>query len=202
MTLSGHGRKVMFVQFHPAADNVLASVSADMSIKIWDIEKGQQRSELTGMTDLVQAVSFNADGASLAVTSKDKKIRVFDIRSGKVTHESLSHEGVKNQRVVWLGNSTRMATTGFSKTSDRQVIIRDIHNFSTPVLSENVDTSSGVLMPFYDDDCKMLYLAGKVSGGRRQHRRATMTSAWGARRAWRRAPQAGGRANVSARVVG
>ena len=160
--LSGHGRKVMFVQFHPTASNVLASVSGDMTIKLWDIEHGKQRSELSGLTDLVQSISFNADGSSLAVTSKDKKLRIFDVRTGKVTHETLNHEGVKNQRVIWLGNTPRVATTGFSKTSDRQMYIRDVNNITEPLVVENIDTSSGVLMPFYDEDSKMLYLAGKV----------------------------------------
>ena len=152
----------MFLQFHPTASNVLASVSADLTIKLWDIEHGKQRSELTGLSDLVQSVSFNADGSSLAVTSKDKKLRIFDVRTGKVTHEVVNHEGVKNQRVIWLGNSPRIASTGFSKTSDRQMIVRDINNLSEALVCENIDTSSGVLMPFYDEDSKMLYLAGKV----------------------------------------
>ena len=168
-TLNGHAKKVMFLQFHPVADNVLASVSADLTIKIWDIEKGKQRSELTGFGDLVQAISFSATGDQLAVTSKDKKLRIFDVRSGKITHEVANHEGVKNQRVVWLGNTARVATTGFSKTSDRQLYVRDINNFNDHLVSENIDTSSGVLMPFYDEDSKMLYLAGKGDGNIRYY---------------------------------
>jgi hypothetical protein len=162
--LTGHNKKVTLLQFHPTANNVLASVSADLTVRLWDIEKGQQRSELSGIDDLIQAISFSADGAQLAVTSKDKKLRIFDVRTGKAAHVVANHEGVKNQRVVWLGNSPRVATTGFSKTSDRQLIIRDINNFAEPLVLENVDTSSGVLMPFYDDDSKILFLAGKGDG--------------------------------------
>ena len=34
LTLSGHGRKVGHVLFNPVADNILASSSADMTVKV------------------------------------------------------------------------------------------------------------------------------------------------------------------------
>lgn len=62
---------------------------------------------------------------------------------------------------MWMGDSDRLATTGFSKMSDRQVYVWDTANLATPLKTNNLDTSSGVVMPFYDGDSKMLYLAGK-----------------------------------------
>jgi len=169
VTLSAHTRKVGHVLFHPTADNVLATASGDLSIKLWDITKGAEKGELIGCTDLIQSLSWNHNGNSIAVSSKDKKLRVFDVRSGKVTHEVEAHGGVKNIRAVWLGNTDRIATTGFSKTSDRQLSVWDIQNFGASVASENLDTSAGVLMPFYDEDTKMLYLAGKGDGNIRYY---------------------------------
>lgn len=46
--LHGHGRKVTFLRFHPTASNVLASASADLSVKLWDIEKGQEMNSCVG----------------------------------------------------------------------------------------------------------------------------------------------------------
>ena len=60
-----------------------------------------------------------------------------------------------------MGDSNRLATTGFSKTSDRQIFIWDATNLEKPLKSTNLDTSSGVIMPFYDGNSNMLYLAGK-----------------------------------------
>jgi coronin-1B/1C/6 len=60
-----------------------------------------------------------------------------------------------------MGDSNRLATTGFSKMSDRQLNIWDTENIEKPLRSTNIDTSSGVIMPFYDGDRSMLYLAGK-----------------------------------------
>jgi len=162
--LGTHSRKVGQVLFHPTADNVLASSAGDLAIKLWDITKGQEKVELLGNTDLINCITFNANGNLLASACRDKKIRVFDVRSGKMTHDVQGHEGVKGSRIEWLKGTDRLATTGFSKTSDRQMFIWDIGNFSDAIVKENLDTSAGILMPFYDEDTKMLYLGGKGDG--------------------------------------
>ena len=40
--LSGHQKKVGSVQFNPIANNVLVSSSTDLSVKIWDVERGHE----------------------------------------------------------------------------------------------------------------------------------------------------------------
>ncbi|KAI8816914.1 uncharacterized protein EV422DRAFT_543554 [Fimicolochytrium jonesii] len=168
-TLTGHGRKVGHVLFHPTADNVLASASADFTIKLWDIATGQEKTELTGHTEIIQSLSWNYDGSLLATTCKDKKLRVFDVRANKVVQEAVGHQGIKGARVQWMGNADRFVTTGFSRTSDRQVYIYDSKNLSAPLKQENIDTASGLLMPFFDADTSMLYLAGKGDGNIRYY---------------------------------
>lgn len=68
-----------------------------------------------------------------------------------------------------MGDLDKVATTGFSRTSDRQLFIYDTKNFANPIVQENIDTSSGVLMPFYDNDTRMIYLAGKGDGNIRYY---------------------------------
>jgi len=68
-----------------------------------------------------------------------------------------------------MGDLDKIATTGFSRTSDRQLFIFDTKNFGSPIVQENIDTSSGVLMPFYDNDTRMIYLAGKGDGNIRYY---------------------------------
>ncbi|KAL0083424.1 hypothetical protein F4703DRAFT_1738537 [Phycomyces blakesleeanus] len=167
--LSGHGRKVGQVLFHPVADNVLASASTDLTIKLWDIEKGIERQQITGHTEIIQSLAWNYNGSLLATTCRDKKLRVFDVRSNKIVQEGPGHQGVKGSRVVWLGETDRLATTGFSRMSDRQLNLWDTTDLSKPIKTEFLDTSSGVLMPFYDADTKMLYLAGKGDGNIRYY---------------------------------
>lgn len=153
--------KVGHVQFHPVASNVLASASTDLSIKLWDIEKGQEKQELIGHTEIIQSMSWNYNGSLLATTCRDKRLRIFDVRSNQVVQEGPGHQGIKGSRVVWLGESNRLATTGFSKMSDRQLNLWNTDDLSKPMKSEFIDTSSGVIMPFYDNDNSILYLAGK-----------------------------------------
>lgn len=61
-TLAGHGRKVGHVLFNPVADNILATTSADFTVKIWDISTGQEKIELTGHSEIIQAVSWSWEG--------------------------------------------------------------------------------------------------------------------------------------------
>ncbi|CAB16873.1 actin binding WD repeat protein, coronin Crn1 [Schizosaccharomyces pombe] len=167
--LKGHSRKVGLVQYHPTAANVLASSSADNTIKLWDCEKGVAHVSLK-MDVMCQSMSFNADGTRLVTTSRDKKVRVWDPRTDKPVSVGNGHAGAKNPRVVWLGSLDRFATTGFSKMSDRQIALWDPTNLSEPIGGfTTLDTGSGILMPFWDDGTKVIYLAGKGDGNIRYY---------------------------------
>jgi coronin-7 len=72
-----------------------------------------------------------------------------------------SHQSIKDSRIVWLGEQNRILTTGFDSARLRQVIIRDLRNFGTPEKTLELDCSTGILMPLYDPDTNMLFLAGK-----------------------------------------
>ena len=149
------------VLFNPSARNVLASSSGDFTIKIWDIEQGKDRLVLKH-ADIVQSLSWNASGSLMATTSRDKKLRVWDVRQEKPVQEVAGHSGAKNSRAVWLGELDRVATTGFSRMSDRQLGLWDIKNPTAPINDfQQLDSISGVCMPFWDDGNKILYLAGK-----------------------------------------
>lgn len=72
-----------------------------------------------------------------------------------------SHASIKDSRVVWLGEQNRILSTGFDAARVRQVIIRDIRNFNNPEKTLELDCSTGILMPLFDPDTNMLFLAGK-----------------------------------------
>jgi coronin-7 len=51
--LAGHSEKIYFIKFHPLAEDVLASGSYDMTIRIWDLATKEQKIVLHGHTDQV-----------------------------------------------------------------------------------------------------------------------------------------------------
>jgi hypothetical protein len=67
------------------------------------------------------------------------------------------------------GPLDKVATAGFSKTSERQLFVWDTKNLSTPLKQESVDSASGMLMPFYDECTSMIWLAGKGDGNIRYY---------------------------------
>ena len=162
--LVGHSRKIGQVLFNPSAENILATSSGDLTVKLWDIEAGAARLTLKH-ADIVQSLSYSANGSLLVTTSRDKKLRIWDVRQEKPAHEGPGHAGAKNSRAVWMGEHDRIATTGFSKMSDRQLGLWDIRNADTPINGfDLLDSISGVAMPFFDESTQCLYVAGKGDG--------------------------------------
>lgn len=147
--------------FNPAAENVLATASGDFTIKLWDIEAGSSKLTLKH-GDIVQSLSWSANGSLLVTTSRDKKLRIWDVRQEKPAQEVQGHLGAKNSRAVWMGEHERIATTGFSRMSDRQLALWDMKAPREPLGGfQRLDSISGVCMPFWDDGTQCLYLAGK-----------------------------------------
>jgi coronin-1B/1C/6 len=169
LKLGGHLRKVGHVLFNPAADSVLASASGDYTVKLWDVEAGQAKLTLKHK-DIVQSLSWSHDGAQLVTTSRDKKLRVWDVRQEAPAIEVQGHPGAKNSRAVWMGEHDRIATTGFSRMSDRQLALWDARKPGEPIGGFTIlDSISGVCMPFWDDGTQCLYLAGKGDGNIRYY---------------------------------
>ena len=157
-------RKVGHVSFNPSAENVLASSSGDCTIRLWDVENAASRLTLKHK-DIVQSLSWSADGSLLVTTCRDRKLRIWDVRQEKPAQEVAGHPGAKNSRAVWMGEHDRIATTGFSRMSDRQLGLWDARAPTEPIGGFHIlDSISGVCMPFWDDGTNCLYLAGKGYG--------------------------------------
>lgn len=168
-TLTGHKRKVGNLRWNPTANNVLATSSTDYAVKLWDVEKGAAKLTVEGHGDIIQNMDWNYDGSLIATACKDKKLRIVDPRGLRITGDTEAHSGVKGSRAMWLGRTGKIFTVGFSRTSDRQFAIWDPANLSKPLTSENVDTASGLFMPFYDVDSNIVFLAGKGDGNIRYY---------------------------------
>ncbi|KZT38990.1 microtubule binding protein [Sistotremastrum suecicum HHB10207 ss-3] len=162
-------RKIGQVLFHPTAAHVLASASGEHTVKLWDLNNTDNpKSTLVGHGDTIQSLAFNTTGNLLVTTCRDRKLRLFDPRTGGVpVRVGEGHGGIKGARVTWMGERDKIATTGFSRMSERQVGIWETGSLANE-RTLNVDQSAGVVMPFWSDN-NILFLAGKGDGNIRYY---------------------------------
>ncbi|XP_037026035.1 coronin-7 isoform X3 [Bradysia coprophila] len=160
-TFSHKQRRVETVGFHPTADYLLHSTSAG-NVSLWDITCQKEVFANNEHPEVIQSLSWKLDGSIMATSCKDKMVRIIDPRAQNcMTAIAESHQSIKDSRVVWLGDQNRILTTGFDAARLRQIIIRDLRKFNVPEKTLELDCSTGVLMPLFDPDTNMLFLAGK-----------------------------------------
>lgn len=163
--LQGHQKKVTLLRYHPTAEGGLLSSSADTTVKLWDVESAAEVQSCDETHDLIQDIVWDHKGDQFAFSAKDKNIRLIDPRANTVTTTiEKAHEGNKCVKLVYLGDSGKMLSCGASRQSAREMKVWDLANLEKPIHTENVDTAAGGMIPLYDYDTKVLYLAGKGDG--------------------------------------
>lgn len=168
--LRGHSRKVNIIRWHPCAEGVIASAAHDCEVRIWDIVDDREAATiLKGHPDSIFSLSFNYNGSLLASTCKDKKIRVIDPRAGRLVVHGMGHQGNKSSHVVFLGDMNMLFTAGFSRMNERQMALWDVRNLKKALKMDPIDSSSGILLPYYDHDTRIVFLAGKGDGNIRYY---------------------------------
>ncbi|XP_078523530.1 coronin-1C isoform X1 [Lissotriton helveticus] len=162
VVLEGHSKRVGIITWHPAARNVLLSAGCDNVVIIWNVGTGEALITLDEMhSDIIFNVCWNRNGSLICTTSKDKKVRVIDPRKEKIIAEKdKAHEGARPMRAIFLSDGN-LFTTGFSRMSERQLALWNPKNMNEPIALHEMDTSNGVLLPFYDPDTNIMYLCGK-----------------------------------------
>ncbi|XP_053616198.1 coronin-7 isoform X2 [Plodia interpunctella] len=160
-TLSQKQRRVENVGFHPVADGLI-HVSSGHELALWDLTKQKEAFVNRDHGEVIQSTSWKKDGRLLATSCKDKKVRIVDPRAPTaVVDVANSHQNIKDSRIVWLGDQDKILTTGFDSARLRQIMIRDVRNLSQTQKTLELDCSTGILMPLFDADTNMLFLAGK-----------------------------------------
>ena len=90
--LRGHSAPVKDIAFHPDGE-LIASCSADTSIKLWKIGAGPaaETASLVGHSGSVEALAWHPDGSSLASGGADGSIRLWDAASGGLQAKLAAH---------------------------------------------------------------------------------------------------------------
>ncbi|CAB1345146.1 unnamed protein product [Coregonus sp. 'balchen'] len=162
VTLEGHSKRVGILAWHPTAFNVLLTAGCDNLVCVWDVGTGELVYQIADAhPDLIYSVSWNREGSAICTVCKDKALRVIDPRRGTVLKvKEKVHDGTRPMRAVFLSDG-KILTTGFSRMSERQLALWDTRDMSEPMAVQEMDTSNGVLLPYYDPDTNMVYLCGK-----------------------------------------
>ena len=149
---------------NPVAENIIA-VRGNKEISIVDLNTASQaRKTPSGLFGSeISCMSFSENGNLIAASSKDKTLKVIDMRCKLDTYCNVSvqsHTGTRPSQNLWL-NTVHIFTSGHSSGVDREIFLWDIKQMSQPVFRERIDSSIGILSPFYDPDTQLLVLAGK-----------------------------------------
>ncbi|KAI0299518.1 hypothetical protein BC826DRAFT_1117201 [Russula brevipes] len=107
-------------------------------VLVWQVAPAAFDGWNTGVSQRKSLV-FNPTGQLLATTSHDRKLHLFDPHAGSnAVCVGEGHRCIKSARGVWMGDRDRIATTGFSRMSDRQVGVWEtgvLKNLKTITLS-------------------------------------------------------------------
>ncbi len=89
-TLEGHSSHVWDIDI-AQNDKILASVSSDSSIRIWDIDTGLYIKSLTGLTEPILCVVLHPKGDLLTAGSSDGNIYLWNVTSGDLIRSDIGH---------------------------------------------------------------------------------------------------------------
>lgn len=120
--LIGNLSAVWCVAFNPHS-SILASGSADGSVRLWEFSKGDVLNVLNGHTQNVTRVAFSPNGKWLASCSWDKTIKIWDVSNGSLLKNLIRHSS-HIQSIVFNPDGQSLA----SSDKNGNVLLWDLCN--------------------------------------------------------------------------
>ncbi|MEP4195691.1 MAG: AAA family ATPase [Aliishimia sp.] len=87
----GQGSIVNSVAFSPDGRRIVSG-SDDNTLRIWDVQSGEELQVLRGHESYVTSVAFSSDGRSILSGSQDYTLRIWDAQSGEELQVLQGHE--------------------------------------------------------------------------------------------------------------
>jgi WD40 repeat protein len=126
--LDAHESAVQSLAFGMSGSKpLLASGSADKTLKVWNLETLDPVRTYRGHRDYVTAVAMSAGGREIASASLDGKVRIWSSRSNRLTRSLSGHEG-RATAVVFAPAGDVLASAG----SDGKIRVWDYRKSRTP----------------------------------------------------------------------
>ena len=162
-----HTKKVAYVTFNPAVDNVLCSSALGGEIHIWNPEKGDNYIEFKSV-DNPSMISWNPKGDLVGVSTKNKFMNIFDPRNNKIILRQNINDGVVSPKFGWIDNNL-FVTTGYDNEKSKNMLkLWDIRYQNNNLLNKGeiisikIDGSkSDILTPLINKELKIIYVIGK-----------------------------------------
>ncbi|OIP71499.1 MAG: hypothetical protein AUK43_06010 [Oscillatoriales cyanobacterium CG2_30_40_61] len=144
---SSHKYSVLGVAFSPDS-KMIASASADNTIKIWDSGDGHWIKTLEGHTDSVYRVRFSPDGNTLASASADKTIKLWNPNKGKLLHTLTGHKNLVKD-VNFSPDGTRIVSASHDQTikiwTNQGKLLKTLYGHSGEVESVSFSSDSQMI---------------------------------------------------------
>lgn len=93
--LKGHTKGVTCLAFYPAPEkaDILVSGSADHTVRVWNIEKGNELQEHKGHKDEVRSIAFGPEGRTFVSGGKDGQACLYVLDRKEITTFADMHAG-------------------------------------------------------------------------------------------------------------
>ncbi|KAI6074367.1 Coronin-6 [Aix galericulata] len=139
--------------------SLLVTTCKDKKVRVIDPRKQQVVAEKDKPHDGARPIRaiFMADGKIFTTgfsKMSERQLGLWDLE------RFAPHEGLRPVRAIFTREG-HIFTTGFTRMSQRELGLWDPNNFEEPIALQEMDTSNGVLLPFYDADSSIVYLCGK-----------------------------------------
>ncbi|VDM41025.1 unnamed protein product [Toxocara canis] len=149
---------------HRTASQLLAA-AYDSRVGIVDIAREAVALEMrvSSLDEHINSIAWSYDGKLLAALGdKGRHGAILDPRCNEPVADSLNVHGGSGRecRVIFAGIG-KIVTSGFTNQRTQEIRLFDARNWRSAEHVQEYSPSTGVLLPLYDDDTKLLLLAGK-----------------------------------------
>ncbi|KIJ05957.1 hypothetical protein PAXINDRAFT_92705 [Paxillus involutus ATCC 200175] len=135
--MSGHEGTIWGIAYLPGGKRVV-SCSNDKTVRIWDVEKGEQEGTSMVHEGGVHALAVTKDGKRILSGGEDKRIIVWDVETHERIEEWADHTG--KIHCIALSPDDRLAASG--GMSSGEIVIREMRSGN---IKHSIDAGSSVL---------------------------------------------------------